>query len=82
MKEGVYEENIDLDKNTWNVMIVGEGKGKSVISGGLNFVDGTPTFSTATFGKFCVLCFVFCVYVCLFSLISISIPCYFCDNIN
>ncbi|XP_054792679.1 pectinesterase 3-like [Prosopis cineraria] len=49
VKEGVYKENIDLDKNTWNVMIYGDGKTKTIISGNLNFIDGTPTFSTATF---------------------------------
>lgn len=51
VKEGVYVENIDLDKNTWNVMIYGDGKTKTVVSGGRNFIDGTPTFETATFGN-------------------------------
>ncbi|KAF7843685.1 pectinesterase 3 [Senna tora] len=49
VKEGTYVENIDLDKHTWNVMIVGDGKTKTFISGGRNFIDGTPTFETATF---------------------------------
>ncbi|KAK7294534.1 hypothetical protein RJT34_17423 [Clitoria ternatea] len=49
VKEGRYEENIDLDKNTWNVMIYGDDKTKTVIYGGRNFMDGTPTFETATF---------------------------------
>ncbi|KAI4355358.1 hypothetical protein L6164_004139 [Bauhinia variegata] len=49
VKEGVYSEKIDLDKNTWNVMIYGDGKDKTVVTGSLNFVDGTPTFATATF---------------------------------
>ena len=52
VKEGTYVENIDLDKNTWNVMIYGDGKTKTIISGGRNFIDGTPTFETATFGNF------------------------------
>lgn len=50
VKEGVYVENVILDKNKWNVMLVGDGKGKTIISGSKNFVDGTPTFATATFG--------------------------------
>ncbi|XP_027353312.1 pectinesterase 3-like [Abrus precatorius] len=50
VKEGTYEENIDLDADTWNVMIYGDGKSKTIISGSRNFVDGTPTFQTATFG--------------------------------
>ncbi|XP_061340884.1 pectinesterase 3 [Gastrolobium bilobum] len=49
VKEGVYVENIDLDKDTWNVMIYGDGKTKTVVQGGRNFIDGTPTFETATF---------------------------------
>ncbi|KAJ4827605.1 hypothetical protein Tsubulata_026412, partial [Turnera subulata] len=49
VKEGTYEENVILDKSKWNVMIYGDGKTKTIISGNLNFVDGTPTFSTATF---------------------------------
>lgn len=49
VKEGVYVENVILEKALWNVMIYGDGKTKSIISGSLNFVDGTPTFSTATF---------------------------------
>ncbi|KAL4589320.1 hypothetical protein LXL04_002226 [Taraxacum kok-saghyz] len=49
IKEGVYLENVVLDKSFWNVMIYGDGKDKSIVSAKLNFVDGTPTFSTATF---------------------------------
>ncbi|XP_052181343.1 pectinesterase 3 [Diospyros lotus] len=52
VKAGKYVENVILDKSMWNVMIYGDGnvgKTKTVISGSLNFVDGTPTFSTATF---------------------------------
>lgn len=51
VKEGTYKENIDLDKHTWNVMIYGDGNTKTIISGGRNFIDGTATFETATFGK-------------------------------
>lgn len=51
IKAGVYKENVVLDKSFWNVMIYGDGKDKSIVSASLNFVDGTPTFSTATFGK-------------------------------
>ncbi|KAK8941254.1 putative pectinesterase/pectinesterase inhibitor 24 [Platanthera zijinensis] len=54
VKKGVYFENVRVEKNKWNVMLVGDGMGFSVVSGKLNVVDGTPTFSTATvavFGK-------------------------------
>ncbi|KAK4784777.1 hypothetical protein SAY86_019145 [Trapa natans] len=49
VKAGTYTENIVLDKDVWNVMIYGEGKDMTIISGSLNFVDGTTTFNTATF---------------------------------
>lgn len=51
VKAGTYLENNILDKSKWNVMMYGDGKDKTIVSGSLNFVDGTPTFSTATFGK-------------------------------
>jgi pectin methylesterase-like acyl-CoA thioesterase len=52
VKEGNYSENVILDKNKWNVMMFGDGRAKNIVSGNLNFVDGTPTFNTATFGMF------------------------------
>lgn len=51
VKKGIYYENVRVEKTKWNVMIVGDGMTSSVVSGRLNFVDGTPTFSSATFGK-------------------------------
>lgn len=52
VKKGTYRENVILDKSKWNVMMYGDGKTVTVVSGSLNFVDGTPTFATATVGKF------------------------------
>ncbi|GAV87322.1 Pectinesterase domain-containing protein/PMEI domain-containing protein [Cephalotus follicularis] len=49
VKAGTYVENVILDKNTWNVMMYGDGMTETIVSGSLNFVDGTPTFSTSTF---------------------------------
>ncbi|OMO70543.1 Pectinesterase, catalytic [Corchorus capsularis] len=49
VKEGTYVENVFLDKSMWNVMIYGDGKDKTIISGSLNSVDGIRTFATATF---------------------------------
>nr|GMC71028.1 pectinesterase 3 [Ipomoea batatas] len=46
---GEYKENLVLDKSKWNVMMYGAGKGKTIITGSTNFIDGTPTFKTATF---------------------------------
>ncbi|XP_020238113.1 putative pectinesterase/pectinesterase inhibitor 24 [Cajanus cajan] len=52
VKKGVYNENVRVEKTKWNVMIVGDGMSATIVSGSLNFVDGTPTFSTATFAVF------------------------------
>ncbi|XP_004510571.1 pectinesterase 3 [Cicer arietinum] len=49
VKKGEYIENIDIDKKTWNVMIYGDGMSETVVLGSRNFMDGTPTFETATF---------------------------------
>lgn len=51
VKEGVYEENVNIKKDFWNVMFYGDGMNKTIVSGSLNNVDGTPTFFTATFSK-------------------------------
>ncbi|KAL5061927.1 hypothetical protein RYX36_023664 [Vicia faba] len=52
VKKGTYYENVRVEKNKWNVMIIGEGMNVTTVSGSLNFVDGTPTFSSATFAVF------------------------------
>ncbi|KAJ0983752.1 hypothetical protein J5N97_002108 [Dioscorea zingiberensis] len=49
VKGGMYVENVVVDKNKWNVFIYGDGMDKTIISGSRNFIDGTPTFATATF---------------------------------
>ncbi|KAL1811380.1 hypothetical protein ACET3Z_021445 [Daucus carota] len=49
VKAGTYLGNNILDKSKWNVMIYGDGMDKTIVSGSLNFIDGYPTFSTATF---------------------------------
>ncbi|KAK4486766.1 hypothetical protein RD792_006653 [Penstemon davidsonii] len=49
VKEGVYEENVIVTKKKVNVIIYGDGSQKSIITGSKNYVDGVPTFQTATF---------------------------------
>ncbi|KAJ0250490.1 Pectinesterase inhibitor domain-containing protein [Hirschfeldia incana] len=49
VKAGRYVENVVMDKGKWNVMIYGDGKDKTIIAGSKNFIDGTPTYETATF---------------------------------
>nr|XP_029152496.1 probable pectinesterase/pectinesterase inhibitor 46 [Arachis hypogaea] len=52
VKRGVYYENVRVEKNKWNVMMIGDGMNATIVSASLNFVDGTPTFSSATFAVF------------------------------
>lgn len=50
IKEGIYDEQVFINKSFTNVMMVGDGPTKTRITGHLNFIDGTPTFKTATAG--------------------------------
>ncbi|KAJ6892718.1 pectinesterase/pectinesterase inhibitor 24 [Populus alba x Populus x berolinensis] len=52
VKKGIYFENVRVEKNQWNVMMIGDGMKATIVSASLNVVDGTPTFSTATFAVF------------------------------
>ncbi|XP_073132421.1 putative pectinesterase/pectinesterase inhibitor 45 [Henckelia pumila] len=49
VKEGVYAESVTVTKKMVNVTMYGDGSQKSVITGSKNFIDGVPTFQTATF---------------------------------
>ncbi|OWM72622.1 hypothetical protein CDL15_Pgr013090 [Punica granatum] len=51
-KKGIYEENVRVEKPKWNVVMVGDGKDVTIVTGKLNVVDGTPTFQSATFAVF------------------------------
>ncbi|KAL0292398.1 UNVERIFIED_CONTAM: putative pectinesterase/pectinesterase inhibitor 45 [Sesamum calycinum] len=49
IKEGVYDENVIITKKMVNVTMYGVGSQKSVITGNKNYVDGVPTYQTASF---------------------------------
>lgn len=51
IKRGVYIENVELNRDLWNVLMYGDGMFATVVSGSLNSKDNTPTYSTATFGN-------------------------------
>lgn len=48
-----YEEsNLKVARKKTNLMFIGDGKGKTIITGGKNVAQKMTTFHTATFGKF------------------------------
>jgi len=50
VKKGIYKENVEIASSKTNVMLVGDGMDATIITGSLNYVDGTGTFQTATVG--------------------------------
>lgn len=51
IKRGVYKENVEIKRKKWNLMMIGDGMGVTVISGNRSFIDGWTTYRSATFGK-------------------------------
>ncbi|GLJ10957.1 hypothetical protein SUGI_0138820 [Cryptomeria japonica] len=45
---GVYNENVDIPKNKYNIMLIGDGIDVTVITGNRSVVDGWTTFNSAT----------------------------------
>jgi pectinesterase inhibitor-like protein len=52
IKEGRYDENLKIGRKKTNIMLVGDGKGKTIIAGCRSVADNYTTFHTATVGKF------------------------------
>ncbi|KAK4273421.1 hypothetical protein QN277_021828 [Acacia crassicarpa] len=48
VKSGIYKENVDMKRKKTNIMLVGEGIGKTIVTGNRNFMQGWTTFRTAT----------------------------------
>ncbi|KAJ0779327.1 putative pectinesterase [Helianthus annuus] len=48
VKAGVYKENIEIGKKLKNIMLVGDGIGKTIITGSKSVGGGTTTFKSAT----------------------------------
>ncbi|XP_058082543.1 pectinesterase-like [Magnolia sinica] len=47
--EGEYEEYVTIAKNKKNLMMIGDGINRTVITGNHSFIDGWTTFNSATF---------------------------------
>ncbi|OIV95013.1 hypothetical protein TanjilG_22210 [Lupinus angustifolius] len=48
VKNGTYNENVEISSKKKNVMLIGDGMNATIITGSLNNVDGTTTFRSAT----------------------------------
>ena len=54
IKEGVYEETVKVPLEKKNVVFLGDGMGKTVITGSLNVgMPGITTSTSATVGRLC-----------------------------
>ena len=50
-REGLYEEYIVISNKKRNIMLIGDGINKTIISGNHSFIDGWTTYNSSTFGK-------------------------------
>ncbi|KAK9726835.1 hypothetical protein RND81_05G240500 [Saponaria officinalis] len=48
IKAGVYRENVEVDKKKINIMFIGDGRSKTIITGSKNVIDGSTTYNSAT----------------------------------
>ncbi|XP_009628696.2 pectinesterase 2-like [Nicotiana tabacum] len=48
VKAGIYSENVDLGSKLKNIMLVGDGIGKTIITGSKSVGGGSTTFKSAT----------------------------------
>jgi len=50
---GIYNEYVSIPKSKHNLMLIGDGINRTVLTGDRSVVDGWTTFQSATFGKPC-----------------------------
>ncbi|KAI3775633.1 hypothetical protein L1987_50214 [Smallanthus sonchifolius] len=48
VKQGLYEENVEIPSNKPNIVLLGDGSDTTVISGNRSVIDGWTTFRSAT----------------------------------
>lgn len=51
VKQGSYKENVDIGKGLKNIMLLGDGIGKTIITGSRSVDGGSTTFKSATVCK-------------------------------
>lgn len=51
VKSGIYNEKVNIGQKLHNVMFVGDGIDKTIVTGSRNVVQGSTTLGSATFGK-------------------------------
>lgn len=51
VKSGTYSENVEIGRGLNNLMFIGDGIDKTIVTGNKNVPDGANTFGSATFGK-------------------------------
>lgn len=51
IKGGVYRENVEIGWKTKNIMLVGDGLRRTIITGSRSVGGGSTTFNSATVGK-------------------------------
>lgn len=55
VKSGVYREKVEIPRHMNNIMFVGDGMDKTIVTGSRNVPDGYTTSSSATFGNIYIL---------------------------
>jgi hypothetical protein len=50
VKEGVYDETVNITGRMANITMYGDGSKRSIVTGSKNIVDGVRMWRTATFG--------------------------------
>ncbi|XAR66144.1 Pectinesterase [Bertholletia excelsa] len=50
VKRGVYRENVDISSYMSNIMLIGDGLKRTIITGSRSMAGGFTTYSSATFG--------------------------------
>ncbi|KAM7277346.1 hypothetical protein ACFE04_019212 [Oxalis oulophora] len=49
VKKGTYHEYVSIREKKWNIVLIGDGMGETVITGSHGYVSGWTTFITSTF---------------------------------